>query len=197
MERVRRTVFTLFFIVTMIASLMMLSAPVLVAAGDILISLLLASRFACARCYGFREHMDRYGFTISLMDIPLASIIRSLVLTCKMSFFFIVKSSTFIDQSSSYVFSFKFLLISSYFVTSKFNSYAFSTSGMLLLLILQRSYDYSFTSEQTILPFLSLLFVASMINDSYHKFFFFPIPKHFFSCCFFVLKCLEHAEILC
>lgn len=87
MERVRRTVFTLFFMVTMIASLMMLSAPVLVAAGDILISLLLASRFACARCYGFREHMDRYGFTISLMDIPLASIIRSLVLTCVYSWY--------------------------------------------------------------------------------------------------------------
>ncbi|KAH7686614.1 Prolyl aminopeptidase protein [Dioscorea alata] len=82
MERVRRGFRTVFFMLTMVASLLLLSAPVAVAVGDVSVSLALASKFACARCYGLREHLRRYGFRSSLMDIPVVSILRSLIITC-------------------------------------------------------------------------------------------------------------------
>ncbi|XP_010917315.1 uncharacterized protein [Elaeis guineensis] len=82
LERIRRGLRTAFFMLTMVASLLVSSAPVLVAVGDVTVSLALASRFACARCYGVKGHLERYGFKSSLMDIPLVSIIRSLIITC-------------------------------------------------------------------------------------------------------------------
>ncbi|XP_072967800.1 uncharacterized protein [Typha angustifolia] len=82
LERIRRGFRTAAFMLTMVASLLLLSAPVLVAVGDVAVSLALASRFACARCYSLRSHMERYGFKSSLMDIPLVSIVRSLIITC-------------------------------------------------------------------------------------------------------------------
>ncbi|XP_072992685.1 uncharacterized protein [Typha latifolia] len=82
MERILRGVRTVFFVVTMVASLLVLSAPVLVAVGDVVVSMALASRFACVRCYGVRGHVARYGFKTSLMDVPLISILRSLIVTC-------------------------------------------------------------------------------------------------------------------
>ncbi|KAJ6822254.1 uncharacterized protein M6B38_388465 [Iris pallida] len=81
-ERIRRGLRTLFFVLTMVASLLMMSAPVIVSVGDVLVSMVLASRFACARCYEMRDHFGRYGFRSSLMDIPLVSVARSLVITC-------------------------------------------------------------------------------------------------------------------
>ncbi|XP_020277058.1 uncharacterized protein LOC109851384 [Asparagus officinalis] len=82
LERVQRGLRTLFFMLTMVVSLLTISAPVLVAMGDVSVSLVLASRFACGRCYGLKEHVIRYGFRRSLMDIPLVSIIRSFIITC-------------------------------------------------------------------------------------------------------------------
>lgn len=82
LERVRRGLRTAFFMLAMVASLLVSSAPVLVAVGDVTVSLALASRFACATCYSVRGHLERYGFKNSLMDIPLVSIVRSLVITC-------------------------------------------------------------------------------------------------------------------
>ncbi|XP_020099271.1 uncharacterized protein LOC109717780 isoform X2 [Ananas comosus] len=81
-ERVRRGLRTALFMLTMAASLLVASAPVLVAVGDVAVSLVLASRLACARCYGVRAHVERYGFKSSLMDVPLVSILRSLIITC-------------------------------------------------------------------------------------------------------------------
>ncbi|CAA7397164.1 unnamed protein product [Spirodela intermedia] len=68
---------TVFFLLSMVTSLLMLSAPLLVALGDVTTSLVLASR-----CYGVWEHMEKYTFQSSLMDIPLVSIVRSLIITC-------------------------------------------------------------------------------------------------------------------
>ncbi|KAG1367565.1 hypothetical protein COCNU_14G000330 [Cocos nucifera] len=82
LERIRRGLRTAFFMLTMVASLLVSSAPVLVTVGDVTVSLALASRFACARCYSVRGHLERYGFKSSLMDIPLVSIVRSLAITC-------------------------------------------------------------------------------------------------------------------
>ncbi|XP_010254284.1 PREDICTED: uncharacterized protein LOC104595303 isoform X2 [Nelumbo nucifera] len=82
LERIRRGIRTIFFMLTMVASLLLLSAPLLVAIGDILVPSVLVSSFTCVRCYSFREHLQRYGFRSSLVDIPLVSAIRSFVITC-------------------------------------------------------------------------------------------------------------------
>ncbi|KAA8540453.1 hypothetical protein F0562_024628 [Nyssa sinensis] len=81
-EKVRRCLRTIYFMVAMVASLLVLSAPLLVAIGDILVPGLLISSFTCVRCYSFKEHLHRYAFRSSLTDIPLVSVIRSLIITC-------------------------------------------------------------------------------------------------------------------
>ncbi|VFQ87352.1 unnamed protein product [Cuscuta campestris] len=82
LEKLRRCVKILYFMVAMVASLLVLSAPVLVAVGDIMVQCVLISSFTCISCYSFQEHLHRYTFKSSLTDIPLVSIIRSLVITC-------------------------------------------------------------------------------------------------------------------
>jgi pimeloyl-ACP methyl ester carboxylesterase len=82
LEKVRRFVRTIYFMLAMLASLMILSLPLLVAFGDIMVPSVLISSFTCIRCYGFKQHLHRYAFKSSLTDIPLVSIIRSLIITC-------------------------------------------------------------------------------------------------------------------
>ncbi|XP_059644056.1 uncharacterized protein LOC132285845 [Cornus florida] len=79
--KLRRCARTIYFMVAMVASLLLLSAPVLVAIGDVLVHCLLVSSFTCVTCYGFKEHLHRYDFRSSLTDIPLVSIIRSIIIT--------------------------------------------------------------------------------------------------------------------
>ncbi|KAH7547353.1 uncharacterized protein LOC107409343 [Ziziphus jujuba] len=81
-EKLRRCVRTVFFMVAMVVSLLVSSLPVLVALGDVLVPCVLISSFTCVRCYGFKEHLHRYAFKSSLTDIPLVSIVRSLIITC-------------------------------------------------------------------------------------------------------------------
>ncbi|PQQ15887.1 uncharacterized protein Pyn_37467 [Prunus yedoensis var. nudiflora] len=82
LEKVRRCVRTVFFMVAMVASLLVSSLPLLVAIGDMLVPCVLISSFTCVTCYGFKEHLHRYAFKSSLTDIPLVSFIRSLIITC-------------------------------------------------------------------------------------------------------------------
>ncbi|CAI9114046.1 OLC1v1014665C1 [Oldenlandia corymbosa var. corymbosa] len=82
MEKVRRVVRTVYFMVVMVASLLMQSAAVLVVIADVVVPFILVQSFTCVRCYSFREHLQRYGFKSSLVDIPLVSIIRSLIIFC-------------------------------------------------------------------------------------------------------------------
>ncbi|XP_057967919.1 uncharacterized protein LOC131157636 [Malania oleifera] len=82
LERLRRCVRTVFFMVAMVASLIVLSAPVIVAMGDVMVPFMLISSFTCVRCHSFREHLQRYAFKSSLIDIPLVSVIRSLIIAC-------------------------------------------------------------------------------------------------------------------
>ncbi|KAJ4953800.1 hypothetical protein NE237_030632 [Protea cynaroides] len=86
LERMRRCIRTVFFMLTMVASLLVLSAPVLVAFGDILMPCVLIPSFTCVKCYSVKEHLHRYGFRSSLVDIPLVSVIRSLIITSVYSF---------------------------------------------------------------------------------------------------------------
>ncbi|KAB1218633.1 hypothetical protein CJ030_MR3G026513 [Morella rubra] len=82
LERLRRIVRTVFFMVAMVASLLVSSLPVLVALGDVLVPFVLISSFTCFHCYSFKEHLRRYAFKSSLTDIPLVSVVRSLVIIC-------------------------------------------------------------------------------------------------------------------
>ncbi|TMW93969.1 hypothetical protein EJD97_010929 [Solanum chilense] len=82
LEKLRRCLRTIYFMVVMLVSLLMLSAPVMVAIGDVLLPSVLISSFTCVRCYSFKEHLQRYDFRTSLMDIPLVSILRSLIISC-------------------------------------------------------------------------------------------------------------------
>ncbi|XP_076917698.1 uncharacterized protein LOC143577857 [Bidens hawaiensis] len=81
-EKVWRFVRTVYFMVVMVASLLVLSLPVLVAIGDVLVPCVLISSFTCVNCYSFKEHLRRYSFTTSLTDIPVVSVARSLIITC-------------------------------------------------------------------------------------------------------------------
>ncbi|GJM93729.1 hypothetical protein PR202_ga10312 [Eleusine coracana subsp. coracana] len=81
-ERASRAVKTVWFVVALLASLLVASAPALVAAGDVSVALWLEVRLGCLRCHGLRDHFQRYSFRSSLADIPLVSIVRSLVITC-------------------------------------------------------------------------------------------------------------------
>ncbi|KAG8379875.1 hypothetical protein BUALT_Bualt07G0134800 [Buddleja alternifolia] len=81
-EKARRGVRTAYFVVVMVASLVVVSLPVVVAIIDGVLPCLLIPSFTCVKCYSFKEHLHRYVFKSSLMDIPLVSIIRSLIITC-------------------------------------------------------------------------------------------------------------------
>ncbi|KAJ1433870.1 Alpha/Beta hydrolase fold [Sesbania bispinosa] len=81
-EKLRRCVRTVFFVAALVASLLVSSLPVLVAVVDVLVPCVLISSFTCVRCYTFKEHLRRYDFKSSLTDIPLVSVIRSLIIIC-------------------------------------------------------------------------------------------------------------------
>jgi hypothetical protein len=75
---------TAWFMVVMVASLLAASAPVVVAAGDVAVALWLEASLGCLRCGGLRDHFRHYAFRSSLLDIPLVSVLRSLVIACKL-----------------------------------------------------------------------------------------------------------------
>ncbi|PIN26012.1 putative hydrolase/acyltransferase (alpha/beta hydrolase superfamily) [Handroanthus impetiginosus] len=85
-EKLRRGVRTIYFMVVMVASLLVVALPMVVAIVDAILPCLLISSFTCVKCCSFREHLQRYSFKRSLVDIPLVSIIRSLIITCIYSF---------------------------------------------------------------------------------------------------------------
>ncbi|CAF2083328.1 BnaA06g10200D [Brassica napus] len=82
LEKVRRCLRTVFFLVAMLASLLVSSLPLLVAICDVLVPSFLLSSFTCVTCYGAKEHLSRYGFKRSLTDIPLVSVARSFLVIC-------------------------------------------------------------------------------------------------------------------
>ncbi|KAF9689924.1 hypothetical protein SADUNF_Sadunf01G0142800 [Salix dunnii] len=81
-EKVRRCVRTVIFMVAMVASLLVSSIPMLVAIGDVVVAFVLVSSFSCLTCYGFKSHLYRYSFKSSFTDIPIISLIRSFLIIC-------------------------------------------------------------------------------------------------------------------
>ncbi|KAF3433455.1 hypothetical protein FNV43_RR24557 [Rhamnella rubrinervis] len=92
-RRVWRGVKTVFFLITMLISLLLFSAPVLLAVADTLLpSALLSASLSPDHQYpsnsfpssleSFTFHLQNYDFRYSLIDIPIISILRSAVIIC-------------------------------------------------------------------------------------------------------------------
>ncbi|XP_031093988.1 uncharacterized protein LOC115998537 [Ipomoea triloba] len=79
-NRVLRWIKTLFFLITMLISLLMFSAPILVGIADaVLPSALLSASWSPA---SLSSILSSYDFRYSLVDIPLVSIVRSAIILC-------------------------------------------------------------------------------------------------------------------
>ncbi|KAF9676925.1 hypothetical protein SADUNF_Sadunf08G0054000 [Salix dunnii] len=83
-KRVLRGVKTLFFLIVMLISFLLFSAPILLVIADTLLpfSLLSASLSPSLSLETLSSHFSNYDFRYSLVDIPLISIIRSAVIIC-------------------------------------------------------------------------------------------------------------------
>ncbi|CAN6456219.1 unnamed protein product [Victoria cruziana] len=82
-ERLRRVLRTAFFMVTMVASLLLFSATVIVAVADVVVPSSLLPVFSGRN---LRPQFVSYGFRHSLIDVPVISVIRSLIITSVYSF---------------------------------------------------------------------------------------------------------------
>ncbi|GLT51466.1 hypothetical protein SLA2020_248740 [Shorea laevis] len=85
LRKVWRGLKTLFFLITMVISFLLFSAPFLLAIADTLLpsALLSASLSPSSLSLGsLSSHFNNYDFRYSLIDIPLISIIRSSVILC-------------------------------------------------------------------------------------------------------------------
>ncbi|XP_059627980.1 uncharacterized protein LOC132270792 [Cornus florida] len=88
-RRVLRGVKTLFFLITMLISLLWFSAPILLVIADTLLPAALLSASLSPSFLSLEtlsSHLANYDFCYSLIDIPLISIIRSAVILCVYSF---------------------------------------------------------------------------------------------------------------
>ncbi|KAK9913723.1 hypothetical protein M0R45_037532 [Rubus argutus] len=87
-KKVLRGVKTVFFLITMLISLLLFSAPILLVIADTLLpsALLSASSSASLSLENLSSHFSNYDFRYSLVDIPLISIVRSAVIFCVYSF---------------------------------------------------------------------------------------------------------------
>lgn len=85
-KRVLRGVKTVFFLITMLISLLLFSAPVLLVIADALLPSALLSASLSPTALSLQtlsSHFQDYDFRYSLIDIPLISIIRSAIIICK------------------------------------------------------------------------------------------------------------------
>ncbi|XP_031114873.1 uncharacterized protein LOC116018958 [Ipomoea triloba] len=82
--RVLRWMKTLFFLATMLVSLLLLSAPVLLLIADAILpsALLSAAAPSIISLQSLSSHLSNYDFRYSLIDIPLISIVRSAIILC-------------------------------------------------------------------------------------------------------------------
>ncbi|KAK9683517.1 hypothetical protein RND81_10G147200 [Saponaria officinalis] len=82
-KRVIRAIKTVFFLITLLISFLFFSAPVLIALADtILPSALLSASLSNYNNINNNININDYDFRYSLIDIPLISILRSIVIIC-------------------------------------------------------------------------------------------------------------------
>eukprot|EP00252_Welwitschia_mirabilis_P004001 TRINITY_DN14137_c0_g1_i1.p1 TRINITY_DN14137_c0_g1~~TRINITY_DN14137_c0_g1_i1.p1 ORF type:complete len:614 (-),score=82.04 TRINITY_DN14137_c0_g1_i1:317-2158(-) len=83
MEKVRRATRTLLFMMILVGSLVVSSAVVIVAMADTIVPCVLLSMFTCCTtCYNFRLNFKTYSIRSSLADVPLLSLVRSVIILC-------------------------------------------------------------------------------------------------------------------
>ncbi|XP_022956481.1 uncharacterized protein LOC111458203 [Cucurbita moschata] len=88
-KRLWRGIKTLFFLITMLISLLLLSAPVLLVIADALLPSALLSASLYPYSFSLKSlpsHLTNYDFRSSLVDIPLISLLRSAIIFCVYSF---------------------------------------------------------------------------------------------------------------
>nr|ACU20532.1 unknown [Glycine max] len=83
-KRILRGLKTLFFLITMVISLLLFPAPVLLVIADALVPSALLSSLSQSSfsMETLASHFHNYDFRYSLIDIPLVSIIRSFIIFC-------------------------------------------------------------------------------------------------------------------
>ncbi|XP_074308148.1 uncharacterized protein LOC141643026 [Silene latifolia] len=82
-KRMIRAIKTVFFLITLLISFLFFSAPVLIAVADTIIpSALLSASLSNSSLQSISSHFNNYDFRFSLIDIPLISILRSIVIIC-------------------------------------------------------------------------------------------------------------------
>ncbi|XP_056164422.1 uncharacterized protein LOC115673049 isoform X1 [Syzygium oleosum] len=85
-RRVLRGVKTVFFLITMLVSLLLFSAPILLVIADTLLPSALLSASLSPSSQSLQDklaaHFADYDFRYSLVDIPLVSIVRSAIIIC-------------------------------------------------------------------------------------------------------------------
>eukprot|EP00249_Psilotum_nudum_P017785 c26490_g1_i2 orf=663-2615(-) len=85
-ETAKRASRTVLFMMIMVGSLLVTSAPLLVSLVDVISPCVLLSTFTCCTtCFGRRQDWTTYSFRTSLLDIPLLSLVRSLAIFCAYS----------------------------------------------------------------------------------------------------------------
>ncbi|KAL3650260.1 hypothetical protein CASFOL_006663 [Castilleja foliolosa] len=85
MKRVPRWIKTLFVLITMLISLLLFSAPILLVIADAVIpSAFLSAALtpSSLTLQTFSDHLQNYDFRRSLADVPLLSIVRSAIIFC-------------------------------------------------------------------------------------------------------------------
>lgn len=85
--RVLRWVKTLFFLISMLISLLLFSAPILIVIADTLLPSLLLSVSISPSYLSVQtvsSYLSNYDFRYSLVDIPIISIVRSVIILCKL-----------------------------------------------------------------------------------------------------------------
>ncbi|XP_022891585.1 uncharacterized protein LOC111406386 [Olea europaea var. sylvestris] len=85
-KRFVRWIKTIIFLITMLISLFLLSAPILLVIADALLPSALLSASLSLNLQALSSHLNNYDFRSSLIDIPLVSIIRSAIILCVYGF---------------------------------------------------------------------------------------------------------------
>lgn len=83
--KVLRWVKTIFFLISMLISLLLFSAPILLVIADTLLPSLLLSASISPSSLSIQtlsSHLSNYDFRYSLIDIPVISIVRSVIILC-------------------------------------------------------------------------------------------------------------------
>lgn len=100
--RLVRGIKTIFFLLTMALSLLLFSAPVLLVITDAIIpSALLSASLSPLSLNQLFAHLRDYDFQDSMIDVPLISLARSIIIFCKYVCVFVKLHTSLVVHSFS------------------------------------------------------------------------------------------------